>query len=197
MKPLKIFLCHASGDKAEAKQLYTLLNGYGAQPWMDSEDILPGQEWNMEIRKNLDAADAILLCLTKKSVDKEGYVQKEIRLALDRAREMPEGRVFLIPVKLEKCDVPYSLKEYQWVELFVEDGMERLIKALNARAAQIKAQALSGGGAAPKVKKSTPVRRAGSKPASPNTTINIYGNMTDSNLVVGRDNEVENNSKES
>jgi len=31
-------------------------------------------------------------------VDKEGYVQKEIKFALDKALEMPEGRIFLIPV---------------------------------------------------------------------------------------------------
>jgi hypothetical protein len=192
MKLLKIFLCHSSSDKAEVKKLYDFLRKNGTEPWLDSEDLLPGQNWNMEIMKALDSSDVILLCLSKKSVDKEGYVQKEIRLALDRALEMPDGRIFLIPVKLEKCEVPFSLKEYQWVELFEDGGMEKLVKGLNARATQVKARSISVDGSLPEVKKSAPERKPRPKPKSSNTTINVYGNVSGSNLVVGDGNEVNN-----
>lgn len=43
----------------------------------------------MEIDKALDETDLILLCLSKTSVTREGYVQKEMRLAMDRALEIP------------------------------------------------------------------------------------------------------------
>ena len=142
-KLLKIFLCHSSGDKPQVRALHDVLLKIGAAPWLDAEQLLPGQDWNLEIQKALDASDVILLCLSKKSVDKEGYVQKEIRVALDRALEMPEGRIFLIPARLEECELPHRLKSYQWVDLFSEGGMEKLIKSLNLRAKQVGAKILS------------------------------------------------------
>ncbi len=189
--PLKIFLCHSSSDKPEVKKLYQALLRQGADPWLDSEKLLPGQDWNFEINKALDGSDVILLCLSKKSVDKEGYVQKEIRIALDRALEMPDGRIFLIPARLEECELPYKIKNYQWVDLFAEDGMEKLTKSLNLRASQVRAQQLSVDGSAPVFKKSTPKKQSKSKP--PNTTINIHGNISGSNIIIGNDNDVNNN----
>ena len=190
MKPLKIFLCHSSGDKAEVKNIYNLLVERGANPWLDSEKLLPGQDWNLEIYKALDSSDVILLCLSKKSVDKEGYVQKEIRLALDRALEMPEGRIFLIPARLEECELPYKIKTYQWVDLFTTDGMEKLIKSLNLRASQVKAQPISLAGSLPTIKKSESKKRTKPKQASSNTTISIQGDVKGSNIIIGNDNDV-------
>jgi hypothetical protein len=190
MKKLKIFLCHASDDKAEVKDLYNLLVSQGADPWLDAEKLLPGQDWNFEINKALDGSDVILLCLSKKSVDKEGYVQKEVRIALDRALEMPEGRIFLIPARLEECDLPYKIKTYQWVDLFTADGMDKLMKSLNLRASQVKAQPLSAGGVTPVAKKSTPRKTGSAKPSG--TTINIQGNVTGTNIVIGNNNDVKN-----
>jgi len=192
MKQLKVFLCHSSSDKTEVKKLHNLLVERGADPWLDSEKLLPGQDWNYEILKALDASDVILLCLSKASVDKEGYVQREIRLALDRALEMPEGRIFLIPARLEECDLPYKIRTYQWVDLFTTDGMDKLIKSLNLRASQVNAQPLALDGSAPAIKKTETQKQAEPKQAASNTTINIHGNVTGSNIIIGNDNDVNN-----
>lgn len=140
---LKIFLCHSSGDKPQVEKLYAHLLQHGSDPWLDAEKLLPGQDWNYEINKALDDSDVILVCLSKRSVDKEGYVQKEIRIALDRALDMPEGRIFLIPARLEECELPRRLQSYQWVDLFAVNGMDRLVKSLNLRAGQVGASPLS------------------------------------------------------
>lgn len=190
MKSLKIFLCHSSGDKVEVKKLYDLLVERGTDPWLDSEKLLPGQDWNLEINKALDDSDVILLCLSKKSVDKEGYVQKEIRLALDRALEMPEGRIFLIPARLEECELPYKIRTYQWVDLFSPDGLDKLMRSLSLRASQVKAQPVSLEGSAPVIKKSTPKKQPKPKKPAFHITINIHGEVTESNIVIGNDNDV-------
>jgi hypothetical protein len=192
MKQLKVFLCHASDDKDGVKNLYNLLLQRGCDPWLDSEKLLPGQDWNLEINKALDDSDVILLCLSKKSVDKEGYVQKEIRIALDRALEMPDGRIFLIPARLEECELPYRIRNYQWVDLFTADGMVKLMKSLNLRAGQVRAQPLSLDGSAPIVKKSAPKKQVEPKQKSNTSTINIQGNVSGSNIIIGNDNEVNN-----
>lgn len=187
MRPLKIFLCHATEDKPQVIELHNLLIKQGADPWLDSEKILPGQEWNFEINKALDESDVILLCLSKRSVSKEGYVQKEIRIALDRALEMPEGRIFLIPVKLEECALPQRISSYQWVDLFNANGMGKLIQSLNLRASQVDAHPLSKDGAAPIVKKSTPKQKPHQEGG-----INIQGNVSGSNIVIGNNNKINN-----
>lgn len=189
-KPLKIFLCHSSADKAQVKLLHDFLLKSGAAPWLDSEQLLPGQDWNLEINKALDDSDVILLCLSKKSVDKEGYVQKEVRIALDRALEMPEGRIFLIPARLEECELPSRLQSYQWVDLFAPDGMDKLIKSLNIRAKQVKAGLLAADGAMPEMQKPEPKKKPKSKKSSGNTTVNITGNVNGGNIIVGDNNKV-------
>ncbi len=135
--PLKVFLCHASTDKPKVRELYRYLKRRGINPWFDEEHLVGGQDWQVEIPKALATSDAIIICLTKNSVDKEGYIQKEIKFALDKALEMPEGRIFLIPVKFEECEVPFSLSRYQWVDLTIEAGYAKMMKALKFRASQL------------------------------------------------------------
>lgn len=62
---------------------------------------LPGQNWDLEIGKAASKSDVVIVCLSAKSVSKEGYVQKEIRLALDMADQKPDETIFIIPARLE------------------------------------------------------------------------------------------------
>jgi hypothetical protein len=63
--------------------------------------------------------------------ERRGYVQKEIRQALDVAEEYPEGRIYIIPVRLEDCPVPDRLIQWQWVDLYSKDGYRRLFTSLS------------------------------------------------------------------
>ncbi|MGW8181609.1 MAG: TIR domain-containing protein, partial [bacterium] len=96
--------------------------------------LLPGQDWHLEIPKAVQEADVVVICLSKKSITKEGYVQKEIKFALDIAEEKPEGTIFLIPARLEECTVPERLSRWQWVDLYEENGFIRLLRSLKLRA---------------------------------------------------------------
>lgn len=136
LRLLKIFLCHSSSDKPKVVELYYRLQREGFDPWLDKENLLPGQDWQEEIPKAVKTSDVVLVCLSSNSVNKAGYVQKEIKFALDRADEQPDERIFIIPLKLEECDVPSRLRKWHWVNLFEEGGYEKLMRALNFRAQQ-------------------------------------------------------------
>jgi hypothetical protein len=136
-RPLEVFLCHASADKPKVRELYRDLRKRGIKPWLDEEDLLPGQEWDVEIAKALRSSDAIIICLSKNSVDKAGYIQREIKFALDKALDMPEGRILLIPIRFEECEVPFRLARYQWVDLFETSGFTKLMRALRYQASQL------------------------------------------------------------
>lgn len=114
----KVFLCHAKPDKDRVRHLYHELKEAGVDPWLDEQNILPGQDWEHEIRNAIRRSDFFLACLSRESVDRRGYFQKEIKLALDVLDELPENQVFLIPVRLEDCVVPDRLRARQWVDLF-------------------------------------------------------------------------------
>ena len=135
--PLRIFLCHSSGDKPAVRNLYRRLSSDGFDPWLDEEKLLPGQEWEVEIPKAVRTSDVVIVCLSHKAINKSGYVQKEIKFALDKAEEQTEGTIFLIPIKLEECSVPERLQRWQWVNLFEEKGYRRLMDSLRLRAKTI------------------------------------------------------------
>ena len=102
---LRVFLRHAFADKPAVRDLYQRLSKDGVQPWLDEEDLLPGQNWKQEIPKAVRASDVVIVCFSRHSVNKAGFIQKEIKYALDAADEQPEGTIFLIPLKLEECDI--------------------------------------------------------------------------------------------
>lgn len=135
--PLRLFICYAHEDKTAIRSLYQQLDAAGTCPWLDEEDILPGQDWQLEIRKIVQATNIILVCLSHTSTNQAGYINKEISFALDIADEQPEGTIFLIPVRLEDCSVPDRLNRWHWVDLFEKRGYKRLIRALRKRAEQI------------------------------------------------------------
>lgn len=135
-QPLNVFLCHGSEDKPTFRTLYSDLLTCGVEPWLDEENFLPGPDWKYEIPKAVCESNIVIVCLSRTSVSKTGVVQKEIKYALDVVDEKPEGSIFLIPARLEECSLPDRLSGRQWVDLFQENGFERLLKSLQAYASQ-------------------------------------------------------------
>lgn len=135
MRPLNVFLCHSSEDKPSVRNLYDRLDKeVWIDPWLDERKILPGQDWDIEIKKAVRTADIVIVCLSNVSVSKEGYVQKEIKHSLDIADEKPEGTIFIIPLKLESCDVPHRLSAWQWVNYSEGEAYNLLLQSLKTRA---------------------------------------------------------------
>lgn len=128
--PLRIFLSYASEDKPAVRTLYKHLVNDGFDAWLDEKNLLIGQSWREEISRAIRASDVVIICLSKRSITKEGYVQKEIRYALDIADELPEGTFFLIPAKLEDCNLPDRLQMIQAANLYETNGYINLQKAL-------------------------------------------------------------------
>ena len=141
-RKLRVFLCHSSQDKPVVRNLYQQLSAEGwVDPWLDEEKLLPGQDWDLEIEKAVDAADAVIVCLSNHSVSKEGYVHKELRIIVNKSMEKPEDVIFIIPLRLDDCSYPKRLSDYHFQDYFPEKkkkaAYERLSKSLKTRLAQI------------------------------------------------------------
>lgn len=123
------------------RALYQKLAAEGwLEPWLDKDRILPGQQWQVVIEEAVESADIVIVFLSNHSVQKEGFVQRELRYASVMALEKPESTIFLIPIRLEACLVPRSLRDFQWTNYFGEekdDSYGSLLQALKLRHQQV------------------------------------------------------------
>lgn len=134
----RIFLSYARKDNAAVEAIYNRLKSEGHVPWMDSKDILPGEDFRRAIEKAISDSDLILPCLSSNSVDRRGFIQRELKQALDLWKERLESDIYIIPVRLEDCQAPESLAKFQWLDLFKSDGWSKLLRAVEAALKRLK-----------------------------------------------------------
>lgn len=125
-----IFLSYAKEDEKKVKAIYRKLRTEHLNPWLDIANLRPGEEWDKAIISAIRSARFIIVLLSKHSVSKRGYVQKEIKEALDAADKIPDGDIFIIPVRLEECPVPERLSKWQWIDIFRSNGFRKVVDIL-------------------------------------------------------------------
>ncbi len=130
VQPARLFLSYARLDAERVGELYRKLSAAGYTPWMDEKDILPGENFRLAIERAIEETDYFLACLSANSVDRRGFIQREIKQALDLWQEKLPDDIYLIPVKLEACELPYSLRGFQAVDLFETDGWSKLLRSI-------------------------------------------------------------------
>jgi hypothetical protein len=125
-----IFISYAREDARLAERLYMDLRLHKLNAWLDSKCLKPGQEWSHEIRKVIKSAKYFIALISKHSLSKRGYIQKEIKLALNVLDEIPKGEIFFIPARLENV-VPEDeeLQNLNWVDFYpsYKDGLARIL----------------------------------------------------------------------
>jgi len=127
---INVFLVHAHRDKDAVHKLYARLIKDGIHAWLDVENLQPGQDWQNEIRKAILKSDVVIVCLSQGFDQQQGYRHEELKIALEKAHFISSDEVFIIPVRLEKCDMPESLRHLHRVDLFHAGGYRKLLQAL-------------------------------------------------------------------
>lgn len=128
-----VFISYAREDIGAAKRIHGDLRSAGVRPWLDTEDLRPGENWRLAVPEAIHRSTFFLALLSRNSIAKRGFVQKEQRLALEVVDNLPPRRIFYIPARLEQCEPDDSrVRELNWVDLYpsYEDGMKRLLLAL-------------------------------------------------------------------
>lgn len=132
----RVFLSYAREDIEAARTLRKALEALSVDVWFDETSILPGQRWRREISKAFRESEFFAILLSQNSVTKRGVVQREIREAIEVAKELPEDAIFLIPVRLEDVKPAEGvLSDVQWVDLFPDwaEGIRRISLAVYSR----------------------------------------------------------------
>jgi len=126
---LNIFLLHAHCDREVVHKLYQRIIKHGINAWLDTGRLQPGQDWQTEIRKAILKSDTVIVCLSRAFNKQNGYRHEELKLALEKANLLVDD-IFIIPVQLEECDMPESLRHLHRVDLFKRGGYKELVRAL-------------------------------------------------------------------
>jgi len=61
------------------------------------------------IQEAIPKSDFVVLLLSKTSIGRRGNFQKEVKITLDVLQTIPFGHIYLLPVRLEACQIPAQL----------------------------------------------------------------------------------------
>lgn len=129
----KVFISYAREDFEYAKDIYEHLELNNFKPWMDKKKLLVGQKWEIQIMNELRLSDFIIILLSKTSVAKRGFVQREFKYALKYAEEKLNTDIYILPIKIDDCDVPEELAVFNWTEFENYDTNRSIIESLNTQ----------------------------------------------------------------
>lgn len=132
----RVFIAYVVEDAAAAERLYDTFAASGFDPWMDRRKLLPGQNWPRAIQDAMETSDFAVACFSHHSVAKRGGFQAEVRYALDCAARVPLGEIFLVPVRLDPCEIPGQIRRVvQYIDLFPDwdAGVRRIVAVLQQR----------------------------------------------------------------
>jgi hypothetical protein len=130
---VNIFLIYAHGDKEMVRKLHQRLVRDGINAWLDAQNLQPGQDWQHEIRRAILNSDLVLVCLTRGFDKQPGYRHEELKIALEKAKLLEDGCIFIIPVRLENCRTPAALSHLHRVDLFQPGGYKKLLHTLEEK----------------------------------------------------------------
>ncbi|MEM8930613.1 MAG: ClpXP protease specificity-enhancing factor SspB [Acidobacteriota bacterium] len=128
-----VFISYARENAEIALKIYRDLRRRGISAWIDTEDLLPGQRWAEIIEQQLRGCSHVLVLISNASVNKRGYVQKEVHLALETLLELPPEQTYLIPARLDDVTpVHRRLLDLHWVDLFpdYEAGFSKILRSI-------------------------------------------------------------------
>lgn len=136
----KIFLAHAKEDKDRVLQLHEELKNRNYLPWIDEKDLIAGSRWEDAIFAAIRGCDVFVACLSGHTTKEERYYQREFRMALMTYAVRTPDSGYLIPLKLDPCEIPdlkldgldLRLRDFQWLDYWRPDGLDRLVKAIDS-----------------------------------------------------------------
>ncbi len=110
---MRVFLCHSSKDKKAIRRLAKDLGGHGIEVWLDEYKISVGDVIIEKLQEGISHCDYLLVWLTKKAILSK-WAQREWYSKYHE--EIESGRVMVIPLLAEDCDLPAFLRVKRYAD---------------------------------------------------------------------------------
>lgn len=122
--PPKLFISYSRAQTPFVDRLADQLEDMGYSLWLDYQSLVPARPWYQQIESWIDAADAVLLIVSKESLASKN-VEPEWKRALGRKK-----RVVL--VIFEAVPLPADLQDCEWVDFRTNymSAVQELIKQI-------------------------------------------------------------------
>lgn len=128
---IRVFVCHASEDKPNARIIAAHLRELGTDVWFDEWEIRIGDSIVQKINSALDIATHLIILLSKNSVSKP-WVLREFSAAL--MRQLRDKSIMVLPVRLDDSAPPPLLADIRYADARtgLPDALAQLDSALFA-----------------------------------------------------------------
>lgn len=135
------FISYVREDKDAVNRIASALKAADVPVWTDKTKLTPGQNWQVVIRRAIqrNALAFIAVFSSNSQARSATYQNEELLLAVEQLRQHPPGRVWLIPVRLDECELPdfnlgpgRTLDSLQRVDLFGDDADDEKIRLVSA-----------------------------------------------------------------
>jgi hypothetical protein len=138
-----IFISYARDDLPAVQRLKASLDAAGIRTWFDLERLESGDDYDRKIQRNIARCSffiPIVSAVTNRRL--EGYFRREWSYAVDRARNIAEGALFILPVCIDDTNegnahVPEKFKAVHFTRLpegnVTPEFARRLQELLSAR----------------------------------------------------------------
>jgi TIR domain/SIR2-like domain len=118
-----VFLSYAREDLAAVQKLKAGFDAAGVKTWFDLERLESGDDYDRKIQRNISRCSFFIPVVSATTERRmEGYFRREWSYAIDRARNIAEGALFILPVCIDDTDtgnaqVPEKFKAVHFTRL--------------------------------------------------------------------------------
>jgi hypothetical protein len=134
MKILDVFVSYNQKDRSLAQYLAEELRKNELRPWLDIEQLPPGQLWSPKIKRVIEATPAALFLIGPHGLGP--WQQRELRVCQDQRLRGHLLLPVLLPGGQERADLPWILRNLRWftlTESFPQHEIEDLVSILRDR----------------------------------------------------------------
>jgi len=115
-----VFISYSRDNRQQVQTIRDILKRNGISSSSD-ENIVPGtSDWESEIRQAIDRSDYVIVLINRSTLQSR-YVEDEINLALNQNKT-------IIPILLDKGELPPALKNLQYVRISSSQKDERQLE---------------------------------------------------------------------
>jgi len=126
---MPVFISYSHSDKDFVDKFAVNLMKANIHVWVDRWEINVGDSLLNNIQEAIQDASALLVVLSKSSVESE-WCKKELNAGL--IRELEERRVIVLPILLEDCLIPVFLKDKMYADFRTnfDEGLQAVTQAV-------------------------------------------------------------------
>jgi len=138
-----VFISYAREDLPAVQSLKAGLEAAGITTWFDMDRLQLGDDYDRKIQRNISRCSYFIPVISATTQRRlEGYFRREWSYALDRARNMAEGALFILPVSIDGTNpaesrVPERFEALHFTQLpagqLTPQFAERLAELLRGR----------------------------------------------------------------